>query len=375
MLQTIPSTFLRTLEIWGDSGKSDANSTPNTKYVVLYSSQSDPDWPDELDPSTGLFTYYGDNKTPGSELHETTRGGNKLLARVFDQIHASPSRRSEVPPFFVFTKAPLYGGRAVQFRGLAVPGANGVAPIDDLVAVWKSFAGQRFQNYRAFFTVLETPRVSRAWLEDLRVGQPLSDSCPAHWRQWVDEGSYRPLVAEPSIETRTREEQLPANKLEQEIVLSIYNYFRNNPTAFEACAAALAQFQNPENYVIDLITRRSVDGGRDAIGRYRLGPPADPITLDFALEAKCYRPELPGQTGTARQVGVKETSRLISRLRHHQFGILVTTSYIGPQAYREIREDKHPVIFLCGRDIARLLIDKGYTSVETVDRWLRRFPR
>ena len=101
----------------------------HTKYVVLYSSQSDPDWPDELDPSTGLFTYYGDNKTPGSELHETTRGGNKLLARVFDQIHASPSRRSEVPPFFVFTKAPLYGGRAVQFRGLAVPGANGVAPI------------------------------------------------------------------------------------------------------------------------------------------------------------------------------------------------------------------------------------------------------
>ena len=98
-----------------------------------------------------------------------------------------------MPPFFVFTKAPLYGGRAVQFRGLAVPGANGVAPIDDLVAVWKSFAGQRFQNYRALFTVLETPRVSRAWLEDLRVGQPLSDSCPAHWRQWVDEGSYRPL--------------------------------------------------------------------------------------------------------------------------------------------------------------------------------------
>jgi len=145
----------------------------------------------------------------------------------------------------------LYSGRTVQFRGLAVSGANGVTPIDDLVAVWKSFAGQRFQNYRALFTVLETPRISRAWLEDLQARQPLSDSCPAHWRQWVDEGSYRTLVAEPSVETRTREEQLPANKLEQEIVLSIYNYFRNNPTAFEACAAALVQFQNPENYVIE----------------------------------------------------------------------------------------------------------------------------
>jgi hypothetical protein len=295
------------------------------KYVVLYSSQSDQNWPDRLDPATGLFTYYGDNKTPGSGLHETTRGGNKLLARVFDQIHASPSRRREVPPFFIFTKAPLYGGRAVQFRGLAVPGANGVAPTDDLIAVWKSSAGQRFQNYRALFTVLETPRISRAWLGDLRAGRLLSDSCPVHWRQWVDDGSYRPLVAEPSIETRTREEQLPSNKLEQEILFSIYSYFRNNPTAFEACAAALVQFQNPESYVIDEITRRSVDGGRDAIGRYRLGPSADPKTVDFALEAKCYRPELPGLSGTARQIGVKETARLISRLRHRQFGILVTT--------------------------------------------------
>jgi hypothetical protein len=173
MLQTIPSTFLRCLEIWGFRK---VGRQQYTKYVVLYSSQSDPDWPDELDPSTGLFTYYGDNKTPGFELHETTRGENKLLARVFDQIHSSPSRRSEVPPFLVFTKAPLYGGRAVQFCGLAVPGANGVAPIGDLVAVWKSVAGQRFQNYRALFTVLETPRVSRAWLEDLRAGQPLITS-------------------------------------------------------------------------------------------------------------------------------------------------------------------------------------------------------
>jgi hypothetical protein len=183
------------------------------------------------------------------------------------------------------------------------------------------------------------------------------------------------LAAKPAVETRTREEQLPDNDLERKILASVYNYFKNNPTAFEACAAALAQFQNPENYVTDEITRRSVDGGRDAIGRYKLGPPADPITVDFALEAKCYRPELPGQTGTARQVGVKETARLISRLRHRQFGILITTSYVGPQAYREIREDKHPVILLCGRDITRLLIDKGYTSVEAVGRWLRQFPR
>jgi hypothetical protein len=201
------------------------------KYVVLYSSQSDRNWPDQLDSATGLFTYYGDNKTPGSQLHDTTRGGNKLLAHVFDQIHSSPSRRSEVPPFFVFTKAPVYGRRAVQFRGLAAPGANGVAPTDDLVAVWKSFEGQRFQNYKALFTVLKTPRISRAWLADLQAGNMLSSSCPKQWRQWVDTGSYIPLVAESAIETRTREEQLPDNDLEREILASVYNFFKNNPTA------------------------------------------------------------------------------------------------------------------------------------------------
>ena len=217
-----------------------------TKYVVLYSSQSDRNGPDHLDLATGLFTYYGDNKTPGSQLHDTTRGGNKLLADVFDHVHASPSRRSEVPPFFIFTKTPLYGSRAVQFRGLAAPSANGVSPADDLVAVWKSIEGQRFQNYKALFTVLKTPRISRAWLADLQAGHTLSSSCPRQWRQWVDAGLYIPLVAELAIETRTREEQLPENDLEREILASVYNFFKNNPTAFEACAAALVQFQKDD---------------------------------------------------------------------------------------------------------------------------------
>ena len=203
----------------------------------------------------------------------------------------------------------------------------------------------------------------------------MGTNCPKEWRRWVENGRYAPLVAEPAVEVRTREEQLPGNELEKAIVTCVYDYFKNNATAFEACAAALVQFQNPESYVVDEITQRSVDGGRDAIGRYRLGPSADPITVDFAIEAKLYRPELPGQTGTATPVGVGDTARLISRLRHRQFGVLVTTSYVGSQAYKEIREDKHPVILLCGRDIAKLLVSKGHNSVEAVSKWLEQFPR
>ncbi len=78
---------------------------------------------------------------------------------------------------------------------------------------------------------------------------------------------------------------------------------------------------------ISEITRWHRDGGRDAIGVYRFGPKADPIAIDFALEAKCK--------GIDSGVGVKELARLVSRLRHRQFGILVTTSFLAEQAYEE----------------------------------------
>src|SRR5689334_8165206 len=41
--------------------------------LVLLTSMNDPDWPDALDLETGVFTYYGDNKKPGRELHNTGR--------------------------------------------------------------------------------------------------------------------------------------------------------------------------------------------------------------------------------------------------------------------------------------------------------------
>ena len=80
----------------------------------------------------------------------------------------------------------------------------------------------------------------------------------------------------------------------------------------------------------DAATAPSRDGGRDAYGYYKLGPESDPIRLDFALEAKCY--------GADNGVGVRDLSRLISRLRHRQFGVLVTTSYLAPQALMVVYE-------------------------------------
>jgi hypothetical protein len=94
----------------------------------------------------------------------------------------------------------------------------------------------------------------------------------------------------------------------------------------------------------------------------------DPVYVDFALEAKCYSPRIGG--GEANTVGVKEISRLISRLRHRQFGVLVTTPAIARQGYEELREDRHPIIFIAGKEFTEILIQNGHNSPENVRGWL-----
>ena len=55
-------------------------------------------------------------------------------------------------------------------------------------------------------------------------------------------------------------------------------------------------------------------------------------------------------------------SRLTSRLRYRDLGFFVTTSYVGKQAYDEIRSDLHPVVVLSGGDIVRELRRTGVFS-------------
>ena len=151
---------------------------------------------------------------------------------------------------------------------------------------------------------------------------------------------------------------------------SIHEYFSDVPTAFEACAVAISNRNgcrgSIEPSVQDVtITQASRDGGRDAVGRHALGPQGDRVVVDFALEAKCYDP---GNTG----VGVKDVSRLISRLLHRQYGVLVTTSYVGAQPYKEIREDGHPVVIVAGIDVVEALRSAGMPTAASVEAWLTR---
>ena len=153
----------------GNQGGFRCVGSPRKKTVrlsVLYTSGAEVDWPDSLDPQTGEFTYYGDNRTPGHELHDTRPGGNLLLRDAFEAARgASKEDRLRVPPFLLFEKASP--GRAVRFRGLLAPGSATLAPDEELTAIWRSRNGLRFQNYRAKFTCgcakprATTPRFER----------------------------------------------------------------------------------------------------------------------------------------------------------------------------------------------------------------------
>lgn len=231
-----------------------------------------------------------------------------------------------------------------------------------MVAIWRTADGQRFQNYRAVFTILDVPVATRSWLNEILAGTP-ETAAPEAWLKWRQTGLYTPLVAKQR-KIRSREEQLPLAPADRAMVRAIYEYF-DDPHEFEKCAATLWAL---EAAAVDYeVTRASVDGGRDAIGEYRLGLPSDPIRLTFALEAKRY--EKGG-------VGVRELARLISRLRHREFGVLVTTSYVSRQAYTEIRDDQHPIIVISGADIVAILKKHGIPDAAAVKRWLHtEFPK
>lgn len=191
----------------------------------------------------------------------------------------------------------------MRFRGLLAPGSTASAARKILSPLRRTRVGERFQNYRARFTVLAVPFIPHAWIEQLISGDPMGASCPDPWRAWVESRTYTPLLAPPTVIVRSREQQQPT-PADRPLLDLVIQHFKGQPQDFEQFAADLWRISEPKVDRID-VTRPWRDGGRDAVGEYLLGPRADPVAVEFALEAKCY--------ATANGVGVRETSRLISR--------------------------------------------------------------
>ena len=348
--------------------------TESPNLVILFSSGEDIYWRDELDNSIGLFLYYGDNKTPGTDLHKTNLHGNEILRYVFDLAASNKfDERMHIPPILVFKKQ---SGRDVKFLGLAVPGIKGKPSKDWLTAVWGSNkAGDRFQNYKAFFTILNTSSgsnkedgfgINLAWLNDIEKGNAYNSAyAPKSWKQYIKQSTYAPLIARREQTKKTKAEQLPAEKNKQDLLNTLHSFFieKDKGYSFEHFAAYLIECMDSAIVNID-VTRPFKDGGFDAEGKYRIFKNVEnSVFVDFYLQAKCY------SQNTA--VGVADTSRLISRIKNRQFGIMITTSYVADQAYKEIIEDGHPIVIVTGKDIVDFVFNElELRTVQSLKKWL-----
>lgn len=349
----------------------DTNS-PN--LVILFTSGEDVYWRDELDNSLGVFLYYGDNKTPGNDLHNTKLHGNEILRDMFARACSDDMEiRKRIPPVLVFKKS---SGRDVKFLGLAVPGINGKPKKDWLTAVWGcNRDGDRFQNYKAFFTILNTGTgstkesgagINLAWINDIEVGNAYSsDYAPKEWKRYIDRKTYTPLIARMEKFCRQREEQLPTETAKIKVLEAIHKYFieKDHGYSFEKFAAYIVSCM--DEAIVDIETTRPYkDGGFDAVGRYKLFKNVEnSVFVEFYLQAKCYSSSTP--------VAVSDTSRLIARLKERQFGILITTSYVASQAYKEILDDGHPVVIVNGKNISDFVFDElEIRTPEAVNDWL-----
>lgn len=334
-------------------------------YVVLYTSMEELEWPDYLDEETGVFRYYGDNRTPGRALTDTKKKGNKILEDVFGELNKG-TNLEDIPPFFVFKKTG--NGRDIQFLGLAAPGNPKISPDKDLVAFWRTIREKRFQNYESYFTILNTGKepISKEWIKTLIYNHKNNlDLAPDAWKKFVRLGrnGIDALKAPKIFKVPTKYEQLQCDVEGNVCIAAIRNRYKDNPYGFEACATDIISKMD-KNFVDFSLTRPWRDGGRDALGFYVIqtgGKANYPLKIDCALEAKCY------SEGTA--VGVKQMSRLISRIRYRQFGVMITTGSVDTQAYQEVVEDGHPILIVTASDIATILRNNAINSTN-VNTWL-----
>jgi hypothetical protein len=332
-----------------------SGSIEKPKYIVIYTSGDDIYWRDEVDNALGVLLYYGDNRTPGKELHDTKKGGNKILRYIFNLAASDNVKdRKDIPPVFVFQK--YNGSRDMKFIGLAVPGIKGKAKKDWLTAVWGcNKSEERFLNYKAFFTILDTSRgysdqlgsnISLTWLNDIDNGKAYdSKFAPIAWRNYIDKLVYQPLMCKMEKFIKSKGEQLPSDAEELKMLQCIHDYFIDKDGGYSFEPFANNVVMGLDDCVVDIETTRPYkDGGYDGIGQYQLFKSSEnKVLVDFFIQAKCYAVD--------SGLGVHDTSRVISRIKDRQFGIIVTTSYIGEAAFKEILEDGHPIVMITGKTI------------------------
>lgn len=176
-------------------------------FVVMVDSGKQAEWPNKMDEDSGIFTYYGDNRTAGNDIFKTKNLGNKFLYEIFSKSYAGPDERATIPPIFIFKSTGK--GCDKRFIGLAVPGVRGKSIEESLERrVFKGDEGE-FENYVANFTVLDVDGgvIEREWLKDLKdINSKISYEAPKEWNDFILNGLNNVTFNQGYEEIEVREE-------------------------------------------------------------------------------------------------------------------------------------------------------------------------
>ncbi len=101
--------------------RSDIKSTDivNSAFCILVTNLGEHEWPDQLDSESGIFTYYGDNRKPGTAIDNTQVGGNRFLQKIFSNLHLQ--QRNQIQPILCFEVVKSDNKTYMKFLGLAAP--------------------------------------------------------------------------------------------------------------------------------------------------------------------------------------------------------------------------------------------------------------
>lgn len=167
--------------------KVEVKGVDDEAYIVLVNTRLVDEWKNHYDPLTKILTYYGDNRTPGNDIHNTKQRGNLAFKKVFERAYGSQEEREKLPPIFYFERTGTSSD--MKFIGLALPFVEGKTKEEALrKRIFETEAGN-FENYIAEFTIIQNMHIKREWLYDLKINRKgYSPNAPIEWLEFIKEG-------------------------------------------------------------------------------------------------------------------------------------------------------------------------------------------
>lgn len=311
-----------------------SHSPPNEDEctaVILVSNKKrrpsglDNPWEDRIDLENGEIKYWGDaKKNPEKDFRNYK--GNSLLMNIYEQSTIK-NEREKTPPILFFQK-PRVG--VVRFCGLVV--------IENVEI--KRFLHEKVPvpNYLFHLSILNEDKIELDWIHE-RTKSGNDDKSPEAWEDWVESGHVdKYSIWKRSV--RKKSEQLPDSREDIKLLNKLRKVFSSREFEF------LAKYVLMENADFnDLkVTPSTGDEGFDLIGDLFVSN-LD-LKIKILVEVKNWKID--------SSVGVKEVSRLASRIEKGQQGIFISSSYFSKPAQVETNKT-HPIKLISSSEFLNLV--------------------